>query len=61
VAAVEETLLGKPAGPADLSIEVSPKRIDSGDRTHVEVKLSEFSVQQIQLKVRFPDRTKLCT
>jgi len=45
---------GGEALPAELSLEVSPKEIDSGDRMIVEVRVGSIDSGDIALKVRFP-------
>ena len=41
-------------GAAKLSLDVSPSKIDTGDRTLVKIKVSESDENGIILKVRFP-------
>jgi len=43
-----------PEGPAKVAVTVDPKNIDTGDRTQVTVNISNFKVEGVILKVKFP-------
>lgn len=41
-------------GAAEVSLEVSPHRIDTGDRTELKIEISRIHQNGIALKIRFP-------
>ncbi|MBX7137329.1 MAG: hypothetical protein K1X83_05035 [Oligoflexia bacterium] len=43
-------------GAANVSIDASPTEFDTGDRTQVEIHISDVNDNGIALKVRFPDK-----
>ncbi len=45
---------GAPVGPARVSIDVSPSVIDSGDRTEVQIIISDFGEDGLAIKIRYP-------
>lgn len=44
-----------PIGPAEVRLELSPNKIDSGDVTTVTVSVSDVETQGVALKIRYPE------
>lgn len=44
-----------PVGPAEVRLELSPNKIDSGDVTSVTVSISDVDAQGVALKIRYPE------